>query len=278
MVNKSFKQCNQPIKKLRPITIYEDNAAVIAQVKSVLKGLRKAMDHLEEQQQELEALKSIYFDEFEELKESPISFRIRISLDITAPLNSFLILTIQYSETYPETAPNLSIAVEVGSELDEDNILLSEQEISDLKSSLETECEANLGMAMVFTLVSFAKEHVEELVRVREEAAEAARDARIKAEEDAELARYQGTRVNVDTFSKWRSTFEKEIAEIIFKEGKQIDLKKGKLTGRQLFEKDVSLVKSDMAFAEEGDIEVDLALFEDMDGLDDDDDDEERNT
>ncbi|KAJ3121869.1 hypothetical protein HK098_003322 [Nowakowskiella sp. JEL0407] len=233
------------------------------------------MDYLEEQTQELEALKSIYYTEFQELSTSPPSFKINIPLDLsTTTPQSTLHIQITYTPTYPDTIPEIEISI--SSEDSEEFELLSEQELENVRDAAIKECENNLGMAMVFTLVSFLKEFVEGLVGDRIEKEELEREERVRREEEEELKRYQGTRVTPEAFENWRKGFLKEMQELLSKEGKSVDLKKGKFTGKQLFEKDQTLAKSDMVFAEEG-VEVDLALFEDMDGLDDDDDEEEGN-
>lgn len=46
--------------------------------------------------------------------------------------------------------------------------------------------------------------------------------------------------------------------------------------GRQLFERDHSLAKSDSAFVEDGDVDVDIALFERELNISDDEDDNEN--
>ncbi|KAI8811184.1 RWD domain-containing protein [Cladochytrium replicatum] len=233
------------------------------------------MDYEDEQNQEIEALKSIYFDEFEEIETGPpAKFAISIALDDDVSTDGYnadpgasLSLVVSYSATYPETIPALSFSRTTG---------LSEEDREILLEQLTQEAEINVGMGMVFTLVSTVKELVEKLVRDRRDKAEREDEERKRLEEEAELARYQGTRVNVDTFKEWKTKFLAEIEEAKTKEMRMAaEAKKGKLTGRQLFEKDKTLVNSDMAFASDGvEVEVDLALFDELEGLDEDDEEE----
>lgn len=62
--------------------------------------------------------------------------------------------------------------------------------------------------------------------------------------------RFEGTRVTVETFMKWKEKFDDEMGitkrkEIAEKEGK-------KLTGKELFMTDKTLNQSDLKFLEDG--------------------------
>lgn len=91
--------------------------------------------------------------------------------------------------------------------------------------------------------------------------------------------RFEGTRVSVETFLTWRNQFEQETG-IAQKREKLSDNKK--LTGRELFMRDTTLVDSDLKFLlAAGDsvenVKIDESLFQNLDDLefDSDDDDEE---
>ncbi|CAG8727209.1 26179_t:CDS:2, partial [Gigaspora rosea] len=88
---------------------------------------------------------------------------------------------------------------------------------------------------------------------------------RLLRENDAEQSRFRGTRVTVASFLEWKARFDQELLEkeeaargsaIIKRE----EAKKQKPTGRQLFEQDETLTRSDMTFVEEGDVAVDNKL------------------
>ncbi|TPX64743.1 hypothetical protein SpCBS45565_g05630 [Spizellomyces sp. 'palustris'] len=251
-------------------------------------------DHAEEQANELEALRSIFPDEFEELDAGPpAAFRIHIKPeDIpedVAHLDPSLYLTITYTETYPDTLPELSLTDVTG---------LNEEDTHTLLESINECAREYVGMAMVFTLAASAKETFERLLQEQSERKATKEAARIAAEEEAERQRHAGTRVTPANFDIWKAKFLEEIAGILKQpKGEELltpaqraaaavgglleSLKGGKgtkLTGRQLFEKDQSLAESDMAFIEEGDVTVDVELFEGMEDLDLDDEDEEENS
>ncbi|CAI2187905.1 6305_t:CDS:2, partial [Funneliformis geosporum] len=212
----------------------------------------------EEQEQELEVLKSIYPDEFEEIAEG--EFRIRLEPeepDSTAPLT--LALHIKFTPTYPEEVPEISIDTLDGS--------IDTDEHEKLYSELMIYAYSSLGMAMVFTLSSLLKDLLTTFVMERKNRKKKDEEDRVRREIEIEQAKFQGTKVTVASFLEWKEMFDKKIEE---KEKasknliaiKKEEAKKLKLTGRQLFEQDESLASSDMKYIEEGDVTVDVSLFE----------------
>ncbi|KAL2079443.1 hypothetical protein ACEWY4_025187 [Coilia grayii] len=103
---------------------------------------------------ELEALRSIYEgdDCFKEL--SPTSFQFRIG-DHEDP-KAFL-LDVSWPETYPETAPQLSLQAFF-------NNRISPTTKQVVISKLEEQAEVNLGTAMMYTLFEWAKENQADLM------------------------------------------------------------------------------------------------------------------
>ncbi|KAI8840323.1 ubiquitin-conjugating enzyme/RWD-like protein [Chytriomyces cf. hyalinus JEL632] len=245
--------------------------------------------HIEEQQNELEALRSIFFDEFSEpeLSTDPPSFHLLVRMDGyygsgQVPEYS---LFVQYTRDYPDTIPIMRIEAAVG--LDE------EDEVAHLQRLLVESAESQLGMAMVFGVHAAAKETLETYITERDERREAERVARIEAEDAAERAKYAGTKVTSEAFLTWRTTFlhesatEEKKAALAAVGGansagakalQRAEANKGKVSGRALFEKDKSLARSDITLMAEGDVAVDSTLFEgQMDGLDEDEEEEEEN-
>ncbi|XP_024050249.1 RWD domain-containing protein 4 [Terrapene carolina triunguis] len=105
----------------------------------------------EDQEMELEALRSIYEGDecFKEL--SPVSFQYRIGEN--GDPKAFLI-EISWPETYPQTAPNISMNAFFNNTIS----LAIKQSILD---KLMEEVEVNLGTAMTYTLFEYAKDNKE---------------------------------------------------------------------------------------------------------------------
>ncbi|KAJ3010783.1 RWD domain-containing protein 1 [Thoreauomyces humboldtii] len=257
-------------------------------------------DYAEEQANELEALLSIFPDEFSMINEGPpAEFQLLVVPDpdilSDADGNSIPVtfsLQITYTDTYPDTPPEVIL-------VDVDGLLESEEK--ELLAALDGVAEESIGMAMGFALASAAKDTAESLLTARAEKEAAETAARIEREEEADRQRHAGTRVTPESFAAWSAAFLAEITAII-RSGKSDALtpaqraaaavaglldpvrgtavkgKQATLTGRQLFEKDRSLAQSDLAHHEEGDVAVDAELFEGMDDLDLEEEDEEENS
>ena len=92
--------------------------------------------------------------------------------------------------------------------------------------------------------------------------------------------RFDGTKVSVESFLRWKVKFDAEMNDLKFK---VVETGNKKLTGKQLFELDDKLAESDLQLIgqDEDNIEVDEALFQDLEQLDvddfDGDDDEDFN-
>merc|ERR1712117_81417 len=141
-----------------------------------------------------------------------------------------------------------------------------------LREKVAEVAEENLGMAMVFTIVSEAIQWLGETQdRLKEEGD--GRIKKIKDEADAEEQRkLEGTKVTIESFLAWKAEFDREMREKKGKELEKQEKKSKKKTGRELFLTDTTLNDSDVKFlAETGDSEavtVDESLFEDLDDLD----------
>lgn len=108
----------------------------------------------EDQEMELEALRSIYEGDecFKEI--TSVSFQFRIGeLDDTKAF----ILDLAWPETYPETAPEISLDAFF-------NKRISAETKQEILSKLDEQVEANLGTAMMYTLFEWAKENQEALM------------------------------------------------------------------------------------------------------------------
>ncbi|KAJ9663777.1 Protein gir2 [Coniosporium apollinis] len=201
----------------------------------------------EEQREEREVLDSIFPDEITDISDT--EYRISIALDVTNEEDDdseppTLILTVQYPDAYPDEPPRLDISAPPNAP--KHRHLNVQDDKSRLLEALEPTIEENLGMAMVFTLVSTLKDSAELLIAERQKAAQALRDVEAAKAEEAENAKFHGTAVTRESFMEWRARFRKEMEEEERRrvEEREMDEKKKrgvkeerKLTGRELWER-----------------------------------------
>ncbi|KAM8846283.1 RWD domain-containing protein 1 [Synchiropus picturatus] len=225
-------------------------------------------DYAEEQRNELEAIESIYPDSFTVLSEDPISFTITVTSD--AGENGEMVettLKFTYVEKYPDEPPLWEIHSQENLENNDVDIILS---------LLQQQAEENLGMVMIFTLVTAVQEKLNEIVDLMKNRREEEKQRKEKEAEEAEKVAFQGTVVTIENFLAWKAKFELEMNELRRKRQKEEEQTgKAKLTGKQLFETDHNLDTSDIQFLEDAgnNVEVDESLFQDIDDLDLDEDD-----
>lgn len=226
-------------------------------------------DYREEQRNELEALESIYPDSFTVLSDTPVSFTITVTSDPgedDETVQSTVKFT--YVEKYPDEAPLYEI-------VSQENI--EDEDARAIISCLDQQVEENLGMVMIFTLVSAIQEKLNEIVDQIKTRREEEKVKKEKEAEEAEKVVFHGTPVTIEAFLSWKAKFEAELNEIKRKRQKEEEQAgKNKLSGKKLFETDHNLDTSDIKFLEEAgnSVEVDESLFQDMDDLDLDDEDD----
>lgn len=231
-------------------------------------------DYAQEQEMEIEALEAILMDEFKEIHsaESGLStsnrcFQIKITAQEedgeesnTNPAQQ-LALIFAHTEKYPDEPPLLNVSSLQG---------ISSEDLRILKDKLQQEASENLGMAMIYTLVSSAKEWLTE--RYCEDS-----DGDAEAEEAAkeDIVVPHGEAVTVETFLAWRERFEAELAlerAKLMPESVLATSKEKKLSGRQWFEsgrmKGAAVVTEDLDEEDEEDID-----FDDDEDFEDDEDD-----
>nr|ACQ58081.1 RWD domain-containing protein 1 [Anoplopoma fimbria] len=225
-------------------------------------------DYVEEQRNELEAIESIYPDSFTVLSDDPASFTITVTSD--AGENGEIVeatLKFTYIEKYPDEPPLWEIHSQEN---------LEDSDVEDILTLLQQQAEENLGMVMIFTLVTAVQEKLNEIVDLMKNRREEEKRRKEEEAEEAEKVLFQGTVVTIENFLLWKARFELEVTEL--RKRRQKEEEQGgklKLTGKQLFETDHNLDTSDIQFLEEAgnNVEVDESLFQDIEDLDLDEDD-----
>ncbi|OBT58781.1 hypothetical protein VE04_01158 [Pseudogymnoascus sp. 24MN13] len=201
----------------------------------------------EDQVEEREVLDSIFPDEITDISET--SYTISILLDVTNEAGNeaeppTIILKIEYPENYPDEAPLVEICAP--DDVVAHELFDIEEDRERLIDALNDSIEENMGMAMVFTLVSTVKDEAEQIIQERQAVLMQEHVKRVMAIEAEENKKFHGTPVNIETFAKWRDAFRKEMDDIEQAEreveeaaekkrnrGKETEVK---LTGRQLWE------------------------------------------
>jgi len=205
---------------------------------------------VDEQKEEREVLDSIFPDEITDI--SPTEYQVAIRLDVVEEKENdedeeseppTIILRVEYPPDYPDEPPRLDLIPPPNGpkyayfDIQEDK--------SSLLESLQPTIEENLGMAMVFTLVSTLKDGAEMLITERQNATQAIKEAEAAKAEEEENRKFHGTPVTRETFLEWSRKFKEELAEAERrkKEEQEAEDKKKrgvkdevKMTGRQLWE------------------------------------------
>ncbi|XP_054784340.1 uncharacterized protein LOC129291151 isoform X3 [Prosopis cineraria] len=195
-------------------------------------------DYAQEQEMEIEALEAILMDDFKEIHsgESGLStsnkcYQIKVSAQeddtdesMTNPVQ--LALIFSHTEKYPDEPPLLNLKSLQG---------IPNEDLRILKENIQEEASENLGMAMIYTLVTSAKEWLSE--RFCQDPTDGDAEAEEAAKDDIVVP--HGEPVTVDTFLAWRERFEAELAlerAKLMPESALTAPKEKKLSGRQWFE------------------------------------------
>ncbi|KAI1365031.1 RWD domain-containing protein [Xylaria arbuscula] len=228
----------------------------------------------EDQIEEREVLESIFPEEITDISDT----EYRIAIKLNPPPDDTnndgeeslepptLNLHVRYPEAYPDEAPILDLSPVPNAPPHPRFSVAADKE--QLLRGLEDAIQENLGMAMVFTLVTTVTELAEQLMTERKEAAEREREERLLAAEREENKKFQGAMVTPETFMRWREQFRREMEEQRQRDEDErlAELKKAKvkeaprLSGKQLWER--GLVGKG-----EGDEEDDEPLIEQVEKL-----------
>jgi hypothetical protein len=171
-----------------------------------------------------------------------------------------IILRVEYPPQYPDEAPRLDIIPPPNAP--KHQYFDIQDDKANLLQSLEPTIEENLGMAMVFTLVSTLKDGAELLISERQSAAQAIKEVEAAKIEEEENRKFHGTPVTRETFLDWSRKFKEELVEEEKrrKEEQEAEDKKKrvykeevKMTGRELWEKGlVGKIDEDEGEGEDG--------------------------
>lgn len=153
-----------------------------------------------------------------------------------------IILNVQYPPDYPDEAPRLDINTPPNAP--KHPYLDIQEDKARLLSALSETINENLGMAMIFTLVSTLKDGAELLISERQNAKQALLEIEAQKEEEEENRKFQGDAVTRESFLAWRERFMKEMAE---EEQRKLEEKEAedkrkkikeekKLTGKELWQ------------------------------------------
>uniref|UniRef100_A0A914XJ77 RWD domain-containing protein n=1 Tax=Plectus sambesii TaxID=2011161 RepID=A0A914XJ77_9BILA len=227
------------------------------------------MSHADEQTQEVEALEAIYSDELEWISRDypTICFQVNLNSqnDENEESSSDFSLSLQLS--FPADYPSVIPGIEIEG-LEE---VFPQERIDKIISDLRAVAEENLEMPMAFTIISALQEQIGQLVDEMKTEKERAIEMKKWKEDEAQRKKFEGTRVNVESFLAWKDKFDTEMRALREKAvaAEQAALA-GKLTGRQQFLRDATLSLSDIALIQEAEdnVQIDESLFEDMDELD----------
>uniref|UniRef100_A0A1L8DCU4 RWD domain-containing protein n=1 Tax=Nyssomyia neivai TaxID=330878 RepID=A0A1L8DCU4_9DIPT len=227
---------------------------------------KESRDYKDEQTYEIEALDAIYSGELEVLATEPYHrFKLPIATEEynaeTQENGLWCELIFTFTEKYPDTAPLVEIENPINFLQTYENLLVAH---------IEDTVKENLGMVMIFSLVSSAQEWLnlrwDDVKREEEQK----RLERLQEEEELEQKKFEGTRVTVEAFLAWKAGFEDELG--ITQRRLKDMAENRKLTGRELFLRDTTLNESDIKFLlEAGDsiesVKIDESLFQNIEDL-----------
>ncbi|KAF2885529.1 hypothetical protein ILUMI_20679 [Ignelater luminosus] len=225
------------------------------------------MDYKEEQNGEFEALESIYYGDVRAITTEPFhKFSIPIrseeyNADVESGLACDLVFT--YTAKYPDEQPVIEL---------EEPINIEEHHQKELLAHLDEQAKENLGMVMIFTLVSSAQEWLNvkwDDIKKRQDEEKLRKEKEL---EELEMKKFEGTKVTVESFLAWKKQFEEDLG--IRKKKETNEKENRKLTGRELFITDNTLNESDLKFLDGEEVQVDESLFQDLEDLDIDDEDD----
>ena len=218
----------------------------------------------QEQEGEIETLKCIYSsDEFTIFDETSFEIKLTSELEEVDEYSNAgrygLVIKFTYEPTYPVVPPLFELRAAYST---------PEEVVNSISAEMGSLIGSYAGQVMVYDVCSEIQQKLSDaLGRVTDLS-----DGFVSDKEETPAEIY-GTMVTEETFKEWSTKFRAEMTDLNSK--KKLEIESGKLTGRQLFEKDEKLFLSDIQFLDETDteeldepIEIDESLFQDLEGLD----------
>jgi hypothetical protein len=225
------------------------------------------MSFLEEQEQELEALGYIFEEDQMQIEDKLIRIhmksehkfeQIKAEEEEEEEDIELFIIEFEFTPEYPSVPPLYEL---------KSNYLYPD-ELAQIVTLLESEIENLLGIAMIYSIATFLKDEIENLITTRNEQLQEQEDRRKILEEEQERLKYEGTRVNKESFLEWKVKFGQE-AHLnkklnCFETLLRIEnVKKRGKTGRMLFEQGQSVEDDVQEDVEDVEIIMDKLLLED---------------
>ncbi|KAI6241429.1 hypothetical protein M3Y99_00371000 [Aphelenchoides fujianensis] len=197
------------------------------------------MDYKTEQETEVELIHSVYPDETEIISREYPQMQLKVTLPSEPRFENpepdfFVDLLLSLPAKYPEDAPAFEL-----SGFPED---FPKKLIHELEEKLSDQAKSMPGYQVLITLITELQYQLPLMLKKVQDDRDA-EEQRIRDEkEEAERKRFEGNRVTVESFNKWRVEFEREFlaAELEAKKAREA-LIGNKLTGKQLFLRDHSL-------------------------------------
>ena len=150
-------------------------------------------------------------DDSESRMHPKICYYIFTSEEDVNTTKATIILNVQYPPLYPDEAPRLDISTPPNAS--KHPYLDIQEDKSTLLSSLDETITENLGIAMIFTLVSTLKDSAELLISERQASKQALKEIEAQKAEEEENRKFHGTAVTRESFLKWREKFRQEMKE-----------------------------------------------------------------
>ena len=152
--------------------------------------------------------------------------------------------------TYPEVLPDLSLSLTP----DSPRSAITKDQFPGIVGKLNTTAEENLGIAMIFTLVSILKETLEELListetkeKEAKRIAEEREKQRLRDEVEQQIRNIRRTPVTYELFLEWKSRFDAwkveqkkrgvDVENVRGRNREKERREENRLTGREVFVK-----------------------------------------